>query len=259
MLVSDQTPEMQPGHSSAETSAAGRVLVDTPWGVGPALALVVVAWAFALLAGGVVAQLGATALSPIVRTGAATGIILAMYAALLGIVWGSASPRGVRFADSVALARAGGLGWYAIGLAAAVLSWGFSAAFLSVLSAWGVKLPREDLAVFRLLPSGPLGVTLTIILLVVVAPFAEEIVYRGVLLSSLDNRWGAAVALVGSAAVFSAAHLSLVGFVPLLVAGLLFGWVFVQSRSLRVAIFAHAAYNALGVVALFATKGLGIQ
>jgi membrane protease YdiL (CAAX protease family) len=50
-----------------------------------------------------------------------------------------------------------------------------------------------------------------------------------------------------------------VGFVPLFVAGALFGWLFIKSRSLRVAIAAHAAYNAVGLLALFATKAAGVQ
>ena len=62
----------------------------------------------------------------------------------------------------------------------------------AALSAIGIDLPSEDLAVFRLLPGGPLGVVLTVLLLVVVAPLAEEVVYRGVLLSSLESRWGVA-------------------------------------------------------------------
>jgi len=75
-----------------------------------------------------------------------------------------------------------------------------------------------------------------------------------VLLSALSDRWGTVAGVAGSAVVFSAVHLSLVGFVPLLVMGALFGWLFVKSRSLPVAILAHATYNALGVIALLATK-----
>jgi membrane protease YdiL (CAAX protease family) len=231
-------------------------LVDAPWAVGSAVALVIVAWMLTLLAGAVVAQLTATAWDPVAKTWVAAGVLLAMYASLIGMVWGRASSRGVSLADSVGLDRAAGPSWYATGLGAALLGWGFSAAFTTALGALGVELPREDLAVFKLLPGGPLGVALTIVMLVVVAPFVEEIVYRGVLLSSLDTRWGAGVALAASSVVFSAAHVSLVGFVPLVVAGALFGWLFMRSGSLRVAIVAHAAYNALGVVALFATKSL---
>ena len=154
--------------------------------------------------------------------------------------------------------RVVGLRWYAAAAGAAGVAWLFSAAFAAALSALGVRLPREDVAVFRLLPSGPAGIAFTVLLLVVVAPFAEEVIYRGVLLSALSDRWNGVAGLAVSTVVFSAVHLSLGGFVPLLVAGALFGLLFIKSRSLWVAIAAHSAYNALGVVALFASKASGV-
>jgi uncharacterized protein len=257
--VSDRAPDTQSREPLAEKAETARGVVDTPWTVGSAVALVVVAWVLALLAGAIVAQLTATSLGPVAKTWAAAGVLTAMYAALIGMAWGSASSLGVPFADSVGLSQTAAPRWYAIGLGAAVLGWGFSAAFTSALTAGGIRLPREDLALFKVLPGGPLGVALTIVLLVVIAPLAEEIVYRGVLLASFDRRWGVAVAVTASSIVFSAAHMSVAGFVPLVVAGALFGWLYMRSGSLRVAILAHAAYNALGVLALFATKSLGFQ
>jgi membrane protease YdiL (CAAX protease family) len=240
-----------------QTSAVAR-LAQVPWSVGSAVGLVAIALALSLLAGAVVAQIGGAGLPSAVRALASGGVFLALYTALLGIVWGSSATLGVRFADEVGLARTASLRWYGAALAAAVIGWLFSAGLMSALGALGAKLPREDLAVFRLLPSGPLGSAITVLLLVVVAPIAEEIVYRGVLLPSLGARWGLIGGLVVSSAVFSAVHLSVFGFVPLLVAGALFGWLFIRSESLWVAITAHAAYNALGVIALFASKSSGV-
>jgi membrane protease YdiL (CAAX protease family) len=241
----------------------GRVLPDsalvaTPWSVGSSLGLVAVALALTLLAGAVVAQIAATGWAPIIRTFAAGGVLLGVYAALLGIVWGASGTLGVRFADEVGLARAAGPRWYAAAMAAAVVGWLFSAGYVSALTAFGLKLPREDLAAFRLLPGGPVGTVVTVALLVVVAPLAEEVIYRGVLLPSLANRWGWVSGLAISSTVFSAAHVSWVGFLPLLVTGAVFGWLFAKSQSLWVAVAAHAAYNALGVFALLASKSSGV-
>jgi membrane protease YdiL (CAAX protease family) len=192
------------------------------------------------------------------RAVAAGTTLFALYATLLGVVWAVSASHGVRFGEAVGLRTAVGLRWYAAALGAAVLGWLFSAAFTAMLTALGVSVPREDLAIFRLMPSGPVGLAITVVLLVVVAPFAEEVIYRGVLLSALSSRWGSVVGLVGSTVVFSVVHLSWVGFVPLLVVGALFGLLFIKSRSLMVALVAHAAYNALGVVALVASKASGV-
>jgi membrane protease YdiL (CAAX protease family) len=244
--------------ASGSSDAADGGLVEAPWSVSSALSLVIVAFVGALLAGALVAELRGTGWDPVFVTAVSAGIFLLLYAALLGIVWGAASARGVTFVDAVGLRRVVGLRWYGAAAGAAVAGWLFSAAFTAALTALGVRLPREDVAVFRLLPSGPVGLAFTVLLLVVVAPFAEEVVYRGVLLSALSDRWGAVAGLGVSTAVFSLVHVSLGGFVPLVVAGALFGLLFIRSRSLWVAIAAHSAYNALGVAALFASKASGV-
>lgn len=247
-----------PVEPPASADSAGGHLVVAPWGVGSALSLVAVAFVLTLLAGAVVAGTSAVGSRTLAPTLVGGGVLLGLYLALLAIVWGASVNAGVRFTDAVGLRSSTGLRWYAAALGAAVLGWLFSAVFMAGLTALGVEVPREDLAVFRLLPSGSLGVAIVVLLLVFVAPFAEEVIYRGVLLSALSNRWGTAAGLAVSSAVFSAAHLSLFGLVPLLVAGGLFGWLFIRSRSLRVAIVAHVAYNAFGVIALFASKASGI-
>ena len=250
----DQNSEHQSDQHPAENTAADLGLVEAPWSVQSALGLAVVAFVLALLAGAVVARMGAAGGNPTLQALGAGGVFCGLYVALLGIVWISSATLGVRFVDAVGLRRAGDWRWYAAALGAATAGWLFTAAFTAALSALGVKIPRDDLTAFRLLPSGALGVAIAVLLLVVVAPIAEEVVYRGVLLSALSDRWGTVAGVAGSAVVFSAVHLSLVGFVPLLVMGALFGWLFVKSRSLPVAILAHATYNALGVIALLATR-----
>jgi uncharacterized protein len=246
------------GGASGRPEAADGGPAEAPWSVSSALGLVIVAFVGALLAGALVAELRGTGWDSTLVTAVSGGVFLLLYAVLLAIVCRSASAGDVAFADAVGLRRAAGLRWYAAATGAAVVGWLFSAVFAAALTALGVRLPREDVAVFRLLPGGPLGIAFTVLLLVVVAPFAEEVIYRGVLLSALSDRWGAVAGLAVSTLVFSAVHVSLGGFVPLLVAGALFGLLFIKSRSLWVAIAAHSAYNALGVVALFASKASGV-
>ncbi len=215
------------------------------------------AFLLALLAGAVVASVAESGWGPVARTLAGAGVLLGLYAALIGIVWGADESRGVRLGDDVGLSRPAGARWYAVAVAAAVGAWLFSTGFTALLSASGLDLPREDLAVFRLLPGGWLGTALTVVLLVAAAPLAEEVVYRGVLLPSLAARWGSGLGLTATSLIFSAVHLSWVGFVPLAVAGAVFGWLYLRSGSLRVAVVAHAVFNALGVVAILALRAQG--
>jgi len=256
--VSARQPVSGPDHDPADRGDESGELVVAPWRVQSAANLVALAFALTLLAGALIAQTPGLDWNRLSSTLAVGAVLFALYATLVGIVWRVSATRGVRFVDAVGLRHTAGLRWYAAALGVAVVCWFFSEAFTTALTVLGVNVAREDIALFRVLPAGPAGVALTVVLLVVVAPFAEEIVFRGVLLSSLSSRWGTSVGLFASGAVFAAVHVSPVGFVPLLLAGTLFGWIFVRSRSLAVAILAHAAYNALGVVALFVSRPPGL-
>lgn len=252
--ASPEPSDMRTVEAAPETGAN---TIPTTWGIGSALALVAVAFLLALLAGVVVTSISGSEWGAVGRAIAAGGVLLGLYVALIGIVWGTDESRGVGFAADVGLSRPAGARWYVAAGAASLGAWLFSVGFTGLLLGLGLDLPREDLAVFRLLPGGWLGTALTIALLVIVAPIAEEVVYRGVLLPAVVSRWGMALGLAFSSLLFSAVHLSWVGFVPLAVAGAVFGWLYLRSGSLRVAVVAHALFNALGVIAILVSTSQG--
>ncbi len=84
----------------------------------------------------------------------------------------------------------------------------------------------------------------------VVAPLAEESLFRGLVLNGLLRRYSPRKAIVASALLFGAFHLNPWQFVGGTVAGLLFGWWFVRTRSLLPSIMGHAVYNVLPLVLL---------
>ena len=84
----------------------------------------------------------------------------------------------------------------------------------------------------------------------VLAPLFEETLFRGVLLPVLARRLGAPLALLGSAAVFAMAHLSLTELIPLFVLGLGLGWLRWRSGRLAASVLMHALWNGLTFVNL---------
>jgi uncharacterized protein len=86
---------------------------------------------------------------------------------------------------------------------------------------------------------------------IVGAPIAEEIVFRGYVLPALAGRLGIARAVVGQALLFSLIHLDPIGFVPRFLLGLVFGWMVILSGSLWSSIFAHALNNGLSTLLFF--------
>lgn len=102
-----------------------------------------------------------------------------------------------------------------------------------------------------------IGMRLLLALLVVcVAPFVEELVFRGVLLSGLASRMPIGWAMLVSAIVFGCVHLPDFKFawypVPaLIILGLASAWLRVRTRSLWPSITLHATNNLIAAVAWF--------
>jgi uncharacterized protein len=92
------------------------------------------------------------------------------------------------------------------------------------------------------------------VLLAVVAPVVEEIVYRGVLLSRLRRSMGPWPAILASAAGFAAIHLvdpAAIYAVPgLFLIGVALGWLALSTGDLSVPIAVHAGVNLTAVVLL---------
>ena len=85
------------------------------------------------------------------------------------------------------------------------------------------------------------------------APLAEEVLFRGFLLSALAKlRTGFAGAALISTTLWTALHAgySLIGIAEVFTIGLFFSWMLWRTGSLRVPIFCHALYNSLIVCML---------
>ncbi len=80
----------------------------------------------------------------------------------------------------------------------------------------------------------------------VLAPFAEEVAFRGYLLSALRTHLPTGAAIAASSILFAAMHLDPVRFPAVLFLGLFLGWLAWRSGSIWPAVAAHAVNNGLG-------------
>ncbi len=136
-------------------------------------------------------------------------------------------------------------------LAPAWLAAGAGAAMLQRL-AW----PVEPQAALQWLAGGQLGAWRVLVLLLaslVLAPLAEEVVFRGILLPVLARHgtrpWRA---LLLSSLLFAALHLHAGSLLPLLAVGGACGLGFLATGHLLTPIVMHALFNAVSLLALFA-------
>src|SRR5207245_8117127 len=86
---------------------------------------------------------------------------------------------------------------------------------------------------------------------IVLAPLAEEMIFRGILYPAL-KQWGfRRLALWSTSLLFAAVHLNLATFVPLLVLSLILTLLYEKMDNLLAPITAHALFNGFNFLMLY--------
>ena len=91
----------------------------------------------------------------------------------------------------------------------------------------------------------PLLTALVVLVIAVLTPLWEEVLFRGAVLDGLSRRVRPFTAIILSAALFAAVHLVLVGFAYLFMLGVTLAWLRRFHRNLWAPVLLHAANNAL--------------
>jgi len=108
-------------------------------------------------------------------------------------------------------------------------------------------LPRvemQETLVALLLTRDPWTVALIALVAVVLAPVAEELLFRGFLQPAAERWFGTGPAILLSAVFFAVAHPQFSVMAPMFILGLTLAWLFARTRSLVAPIVLHAANNA---------------
>ena len=86
---------------------------------------------------------------------------------------------------------------------------------------------------------------------VIIAPFAEELFFRGFVFGGLRKRYDWRVAAAISAAIFAAFHLEPLAFIPLFAVGFFLAYLYHRYGSLWPGMILHACINGLAVLSYF--------
>lgn len=170
-----------------------------------------------------------------------------MLAAFFAVIVRACRRSGWRAVDYLALTRPRGA-WLRLGALALVVP------FAVAITAGYFGPPASES-----LPSSPVDLALEVIAVIVIAPVAEELVFRGFLLRALaESRLGAAGAIVITSAVWASLHFdkSWLGMAATFFTGLAWGWLRWRTQSTVTTIAVHGLNNLVAgaglVVAVFA-------
>jgi membrane protease YdiL (CAAX protease family) len=166
------------------------------------------------------------------------GLLGAMVMMLMTARCGTAAGWGLR---SPASARAWWLAPGAVGLVWIVCILAMTVGYADWLR--GAGFPEQQAVTTLAESQDPVLVVLLAFTAVVVAPVAEEFVFRGYLYPALKARAGVWCAGLGSSLLFALAHGSVFAFLPLWILGGLLVWAYERSGSLWVPVAAHALFN----------------
>ena len=98
------------------------------------------------------------------------------------------------------------------------------------------------------------SIIVTIVLVGILGPIAEEIFFRGYVLPGLVKKFGVGWSLLISSLVFGLFHIDPGAIVPTFALGLALGWVYLKTGSIWPAMFAHGLHNTVAVlIAKYAT------
>lgn|GEM_PF-1455001 len=237
----------------------GGPLTAYVWSVKSAIALLALTLALNLAAGFAAKSVLRGAWGAPIETLVVGAILLLSYAVQLATLWVVARRHGYHLSESVGLRGVTSpVAWFGSALGAAATVRVFALLYSAFMIAAGLKLQGWDASPMRYFAPGPLGAALLVLIVVVVAPIVEEMVFRGVVLASLRARWGDTAAIGASSFVFAAMHISLFSFLPILAVAVVLSVLFIRSKSLWVSIACHSAFNGVGVVFLLALRARGV-
>jgi membrane protease YdiL (CAAX protease family) len=154
------------------------------------------------------------------------------------------------FGFSKRATRSAALGLLA-GIAAVPIGWGLQTATGLVLKYFNVGLPEQEAVHLLRSSHGILPRAVMGFAAIVVAPIAEEILFRGLLYPAIKHAGYPRAALWGSALLFAAIHLNLATFVPLAALAIGLTWLYEKTDNLLAPITAHSLFNAANFAMLF--------
>jgi membrane protease YdiL (CAAX protease family) len=139
----------------------------------------------------------------------------------------------------------------ALGVAWGVAAWVVSTVLIGIVAVVLQQLGMEPEPQAAERAIEMLNPVLVVLAIVVFAPIAEEVFFRGVVFNAWLREGGRRFAFIGSALLFAVIHVSLLSLIPIFALGLMLAWIYDRTGTLLAPIAMHATVNGIsGALAL---------
>ena len=167
---------------------------------------------------------------------------------LLAMIWRFLREQNIRWSEGFGLRRdvvnALGLGALVVGVFLPIAAM-LQGAAISVMKHFNIETPMQAALQALLNSSSPGAIAALGVVTVLVAPIAEETLFRGILYPTIKQLGFPRAALWGTSVLFALIHFNLAAFVPLLLMALVLVWLYEKSDNLLAPIAAHVIFNAV--------------
>ena len=123
---------------------------------------------------------------------------------------------------------------------------GTIALLFGIITPIGDLIPITESFKKILMDSGSQTGIIVFFLMVIAAPILEELIFRGVILDGLLNKYSPTKSILISSLLFGLVHLNPWQFVTGFIIGIFSGWVYYRTRRLSFSIIIHATANLSG-------------
>lgn len=127
---------------------------------------------------------------------------------------------------------------------------GVSIAYGILLESLGFEVSPQEVVNVLMTTLSTRLFALHLILAILVAPVAEEILFRGMALPLVAKKWGMGPAVAAVSVLFAAVHLHLPSFLPLLVLGIALSVAYVFTGNIAAPMVMHMMFNGVNIVFL---------
>lgn len=125
-----------------------------------------------------------------------------------------------------------------------------------ILNALGYKPPSQPVFDMFFEEKRSSVILFLAIFVSVLGPIIEEIFFRGFLYNAVKKRFGILLGVLLSGALFSMLHTNIVGFLPIMILGVLMAFLYETTGSLVASISVHILHNSIIVCFVFFIKEL---